>query len=326
MTDKTELDELFDQELEEHAELFAEIVNDENEELLSDEELDKLVYEDGASTEGIVLFIQGLKDFYVLSPEEERELAKRKSEGDKEAREKLINHNLRLVISVAKKYRYPGMEFMDLIQEGVIGLMTAIDKFDYTMGFKLSSYATLSIKRRIWRISMHNGDPAAIPEYIKALTYKMHLIEKDYVDAHNGKMPSYEYLAREMGVTVDKIKLIKKTTRTPVSLDAEVYEDDRDSVSLKDTLVSEKLTPEEEIIKQELCKVMRECVDDIKKERVRRVIIERFGLDGNPPKTLQEIGDEMHVTRERIRQYELQGLNILRKPRMMKKYGHFIET
>ena len=281
--------------------------------------------EDNIRLDSLSIFLSDLEEYGVLTAEEEKDLALRKSAGDMEARQLLINHNIRLVIHIAKKYANMGLDFEDVVQQGIIGLMKAVDGFDYRYGFKLSTYATPAIKREILRMTRQPNIFYRIPEYCVDLIYKKNVVIEDYRLKY-GENPSDEYIANTLHISLERLYDIEMSEMDVFSLDMEIYARDGDPITLQDTLVSKDPSSEDIAESNELQQIMQECVMSIKHEKARRVIIERFGLDGNDPKTLQEIADEMHVTRERIRQLESKGLALLRRPKMQEKFKDFLKN
>lgn len=281
--------------------------------------------EDNIRLDSLSIFLSDLEEYGVLTAEEEKDLALRKSAGDMEARQLLINHNIRLVIHIAKKYANMGLDFEDVVQQGIIGLMKAVDGFDYRYGFKLSTYATPAIKREILRMTRQPNIFYRIPEYCVDLIYKKNVVIEDYRLKY-GENPSDEYIANTLHISLERLYDIEMSEMDVFSLDMEIYARDGDPITLQDTLVSKDPSSEDIAESNELQQIMQECVMSIKHEKARRVIIERFGLDGNDPKTLQEIADEMHVTRERIRQLESKGLALLRRPKMQEKFKDFLKS
>lgn len=289
---------------------------DDNIEVFEDEENIRL--------DSLSIFLSDMEGYGVLTAEEEKNLALRKSEGDMEARQLLINHNIRLVIHIAKKYANMGLDFEDVVQQGIIGLMKAVDGFDYRYGFKLSTYATPAIKREILRMTRQPNIFYRVPEYCVDLIYKKKVVIGDYRLKY-GENPTDEYVADALQISLEKLYDIEISEMNVLSLDMEIYARDGDPITLQDTLESKNPSSEDIVESNELKRIMQECVMSIKNERVRKVVIERFGLDGNDPKTLQEIADEMHVSRERIRQLESKGLAFLRNPNMQKKFKQFLK-
>ena len=289
----------------------------------ADDEIDFLDIEDTVCLDSISMLISNLDQYDVLTAAEEKALAIKMSEGDMEARQSLINHNIRLVIHIAKQYMNMGYDLEDLIQQGTIGLMKAVDRFDYRYGFKLSTYAAPSIKRAILRMTRQPNQSFAIPEYCVDLIYKRNVLKDEYKRQH-GTEPDDAYIAKMLGTSVERLHDIEMSEQDVLSLDWEMYYGEGDSFTLKDSIISDDPSPEDLCVMTELKRVMQESVLSIKHEKARRVIIERYGLDGNEPKTLQEIADEMHVTKERIRQLENKGLAALRTPKNERKLKDFL--
>lgn len=289
----------------------------------ADDEIEFLDIENSRNLDAMSMLLSDLDQYDVLTAAEEKALAIKKAEGDMEARQALIKHNIRLVVHIAKQYMNMGYDIEDLVQQGTIGLMNAVDKFDYRYGFKLSTYAILAIKRSILRMTRQPNRSFAIPEYCVDLIYKRNILKDEYKRQH-GTEPDNEYIAEMLGTSVERLNDIEMSERDTLSLDWEMYYDEGDPFALKDSLVSDDPSPEDLCITAELKQIMQECVLSIKHEKARRVIIERFGLDGNEPKSLQAVADEMHVTKERIRQLENKGLAALRTPRIERKLKDFL--
>ncbi len=287
-----------------------------------EDELEAFVPED-ICLDSISMLISDIKNYDVLTSEEEKALAIKMSEGDREARQLLINHNIKLVIYIAKNYANVGLDFEDVVQQGIIGLMNAVDNFDYRYGFKLSTYAVPSIKRQILKMTRQPNNFYTIPENSLNFIYKKKLIKEEYKLKH-GVDPDEEYIAKALQISVQRLRAIEVSEMQVFSLDMEMYNRDGDPITLKDTLKSKDPSPEDEYASKELKQIMQDCVLSIQNEKIKRVIIERFGLDGNDPKTLQEIADEMNLSRERIRQLEEKGLRYLRRPRMQEKFKDFL--
>ncbi|MCC8106207.1 MAG: sigma-70 family RNA polymerase sigma factor [Clostridiales bacterium] len=267
---------------------------------------------EGVSTEDPVrMYLKEIGSFALLSPDEEIELAKKISDGDNEAREKLINANLRLVVSIAKKFTNHGLAFLDLIQEGNIGLMKAVEKYDYTMGYKFSTYATWWIRQAITRSIADNGRTIRVPVHMHEQINRV-LRAKKSLSVDLGHAPSSAELAHELNMSVPRVEQILATASETLSLDTPVGEED--GTELGDFVEDQRsLSPEESavytMLQQEMSKVL-----DTLPERERNVICLRFGFVDGKIWTLEEIGEQYHVTRERIRQIEAKALRKLRLP------------
>ncbi len=255
----------------------------------------------------------------LLDPETEIDLAKRIEQGDREARKQMIRANLRLVVSIAKKYigRSPKLSFLDLIQEGNLGLFRAVDKFDWRRGYKFSTYATWWIRQSINR---------ALADQSRTVRIPVHMVEKisKYTKARKelfqslGREPSAEEIAAEMGIEVEKVRHIIKIYQTATSLEAPVGDED-DSSTLADFIEDEKTVSPSVAAGR---KLLKERLDDILVDldpREREILAMRFGLEDGITHTLEEVGQKFGVTRERIRQIQAKALEKIRKHRQLKK-------
>ncbi len=267
------------------------------------------------------MYLKEIGKISLLSPEEELSLAKRMAEGDKEAQQKMAEANLRLVVSIAKRYVGRGMQLLDLIQEGNLGLIKAVEKFDYTKGYKFSTYATWWIRQAITR---------AIADQARTIRIPVHMVEtinKVIRTAHSmvqslGRDPSAEEIAKEMDLPVEKVEEILKIAQEPVSLETPIGEEE-DS-HLGDFIKDEGSHEPAEAASYNL---LREQLVDVLKTltpREETVLRMRFGLEDGHPRTLEEVGKEFNVTRERIRQIESKALRKLRHPSRSKKLKDFL--
>ncbi len=315
-----------------------EVVGDKEELLLEkddiDDEIDKEdleevdIKEDLSVPKGINvddpvrMYLKEIGKIPLLNGDEEIELAKRMQEGDEEAKKQLAEANLRLVVSIAKRYVGRGMLFLDLIQEGNLGLMKAVEKFDYKKGFKFSTYATWWIRQAITRAIADQARTIRIPVHMVETINKLVRVQRQLVQ-ELGRDPSPEEIGKEMGMEVEKVREIMKIAQEPVSLETPIGEEE-DS-HLGDFIPDDEvLAPAEAatftMLREQLIDVL-----DTLTPREQKVLRLRFGLDDGRARTLEEVGKEFEVTRERIRQIEAKALRKLRHPSRSKKLKDFLE-
>ena len=293
-------------------------IEDEEENLvLTDEEITK----DININDPVRMYLKEIGRISLLSPEEETELSVRIASGDEFAKNILAESNLRLVVSIAKRYVGRGLLFLDLIQEGNIGLMKAVEKFDYGKGYKFSTYATWWIRQAITRALADQARTIRVPVHMVETINKMARVQRQMTLELN-REPSEEELAEKMGITVEKVREVMKISQDPVSLDTPIGEED-DS-HLGDFIKDERsMSPEEyatnEILKEEIKNVLLTL-----QEREQEVLELRFGLVDGTSHTLEEVGKKFNVTRERIRQIEAKALRKLRHPSRAKKLKDFL--
>ena len=266
--------------------------------------------------DSVKMYLKEIGKIELLNAEQERDIAQRMADGDEEAKEMLINSNLRLVVSIAKKYMNRGLSLLDLIQEGNIGLIKAVDKFDYTKGFKFSTYATWWIRQAITRAIADQARTIRIPVHMVETINKLTRVQRQLVQ-DLGREPTTEELAKEMGMEPSKIREIQKISQDPISIDKPVGEEE-DS-HLVDFISNDELAaPEEEVarilLKEDLIKALNSLT-----ERERKVIELRFGLKDGIPMTLEQVGKKLGVTRERIRQIEAKAIRKLSRASSSKK-------
>ena len=282
---------------------------------------------DDTSFEGINLddpvrmYLREIGRIPLLSYEEETELAKKVLKGDEEAKQKLAEANLRLVVSIAKKYVGRGMLFLDLIQEGNMGLIKAVEKFDYTKGFKFSTYATWWIRQAITRAIADQARTIRIPVHMvetinKLIRTSRHLLQQ------MGREPTPEELAKELDMSVEKVQEIQKIAQDPVSLETPIGEED-DS-HLGDFIQDDDSPAPQDVAAYTLLREQLEEVMGTLTPREAKVLRLRFGLDDGKARTLEEVGKEFDVTRERIRQIEAKALRKLRHPSRSKKLKDYM--
>lgn len=311
-----------DMSLEEDLLLDKEILDfDENEE---EEEIDlnSIDLLEGIGTEDPVrMYLKEIGTVPLLTADEEMELAKRKAEGDVAAKDRLIEANLRLVVSIAKRYTGRGMSFLDLVQEGNLGLIKGVEKFDYTKGYKLSTYATWWIRQSVTRALADQARTIRVPVHMVETINKMSKMQRK-LTLELGYEPSVKELAEALEMSEDKVMEIMQIAREPASLETPIGEED-DS-NLGDFVADNKeITPEGNVESV----MLKEHIDDLLKdlkERERQVIVLRFGLEDGHPRTLEEVGKAFNVTRERIRQIEAKALRKLRNPVRSKRIRDFL--
>ena len=268
------------------------------------------------------MYLKEIGKVALLTADEETELAKRMEQGDEEAKKKLAEANLRLVVSIAKRYVGRGMLFLDLIQEGNMGLIKAVEKFDYSKGYKFSTYATWWIRQAITRAIADQARTIRIPVHMVETINKLTRVSRQLLQ-ELGREPSPEEIAEEMGISVDRVREIQKISQEPVSLETPIGEEE-DS-HLGDFLPDEDIPAPADaasatILHEQLGEVLNTLTD-----REQKVLRLRFGLDDGRARTLEEVGKEFNVTRERIRQIEAKALRKLRHPSRSKKLKEFLE-
>lgn len=289
------------------SELAYEEIAKEEESLAREEEAGE-----GAAPEAetLQMWMRRTKSTRLLSAEEEIDLAKRVAQGDQHAKDILTEANLRLVVSIARRYSVPGIALADLIQEGNIGLIRAVEKFDPTRGFRFSTYATWWIRRAIARAVINQGRTIRIPVYVAEMIHKV-VKTSGLLRQQLAREPTVEEVSREMDMTPDRVNEIMRIALEPLSLETPVG--DKDSAQLSDFIQAQTgMTPADVAVnlirREQLEQVLARLTD-----RERDVVRMRFGLDDGAPRTLEEVGQHFHVTRERVRQIELRALKKLRR-------------
>jgi RNA polymerase primary sigma factor len=322
--DNDTLDELYNFFMSENIEIVSDI---EDASMAVDGEEDIVLIEDISLPKDIKIndpvrmYLKEIGRINLLTPEEEFELARRVENGDMEARNILAESNLRLVVSIAKRYVGRGMLFLDLIQEGNIGLMKAVEKFDPVKGYKFSTYATWWIRQAITRAIADQARTIRVPVHMVETINRLARIQRQLTQELN-REPSEDELAKKMGLSIEKIREIYKISQDPVSLETPIGEEE-DS-HLGDFIKDERtMSPEEyatiEMLKEELSEVLLTLT-----EREEQVLRLRFGLDDGHCRTLEEVGQIFNVTRERIRQIEAKALRKLRHPSRSRKLKDFL--
>ena len=336
--DKNQMDDIYDMLMSKGIEIISETEPDDFDIILDEEDLtenpDAIIEEANeidleanmpkgvAVDDPVRMYLKEIGKVPLLTADEEIELAKRMEKGDEEAKKRLCEANLRLVVSIAKRYVGRGMLFLDLIQEGNLGLIKAVDKFDYTKGYKFSTYATWWIRQAITRSIADQARTIRIPVHMVETINKLIRVSRQLLQTY-GREPTPEEIAQEMGLSVDKVREIQKIAQEPVSLETPIGEEE-DS-HLGDFIPDEDVPAPAEaaafsMLKEQLVEVL-----DTLTEREQKVLKLRFGLEDGRARTLEEVGKEFEVTRERIRQIEAKALRKLRHPSRSKKLKDYLE-
>ena len=285
-------------------------------------DLDSVDLLEGVGTDDPVrMYLKEIGTVPLLSGDEELELAKRKSLGDEAAKKRLIEANLRLVVSIAKRYTGRGMSFLDLVQEGNLGLIKGVEKFDFEKGYKLSTYATWWIRQSVTRALADQARTIRVPVHMVETINKMSKMQRK-LTLELGYEPSIQELAKALDMSEEKVMEIMQIAREPASLETPIGEEDDSNLGdfVADTNV---LTPEQNVESVMLREHIDTLLEDLK-EREREVIKLRFGLEDGHPRTLEEVGKAFNVTRERIRQIEAKALRKLRNPVRSKRIKDFL--
>ena len=337
--DKNQMDDLYEVLMSKGIEIVSETEPDDFDEIMLREEAeaddeDLIVDEAGeidlestipksiAVDDPVRMYLKEIGKVPLLTADEEIELAKRMEHGDEEAKKRLCEANLRLVVSIAKRYVGRGMLFLDLIQEGNLGLIKAVDKFDYTKGSKFSTYATWWIRQAITRSIADQARTIRIPVHMVETINKLIRVSRQLLQTY-GREPTPEEIGVEMGISVEKVREIQKIAQEPVSLETPIGEEE-DS-HLGDFIPDEDVPAPAEaaafsMLKEQLVEVL-----DTLTDREQKVLKLRFGLEDGRARTLEEVGKEFDVTRERIRQIEAKALRKLRHPSRSKKLKDYLE-
>lgn len=301
--------------------LFLEEEMEEEEEVTADP-MDLSVPDGISLADPIRMYLKEIGKIPLLSTEEEIELAKRMEKGDEEARKKLAEANLRLVVSIAKRYAGRGMQFLDLIQEGNLGLIKAVEKFDYRKGYKFSTYATWWIRQAITRAIADQARTIRIPVHMVETINRLIRTSRQMVQ-ELGREPTPEELAKKLDMPVERVWEIKKISQDPVSLETPIGEEEDSHLGdfIQDDNV---MVPADQATFTLLHEQLMESLETLT-EREQQVLRLRFGLDDGRPRTLEEVGRVFHVTRERIRQIEAKALRKLRHPSRSKKLKDYLD-
>lgn len=294
--------------------------------VVNEYEKDKEFYDDIlkeiSMDDPVKMYLKDIGKVPLLRPEEETEFAKKMMDGDEGAKRILSEANLRLVVSIAKRYMGRGMQFLDLIQEGNLGLMKAVEKFDYQKGFKFSTYATWWIRQAITRAIADQARTIRIPVHMVETINKLVRASRKLLQ-EKGREPTPEEIAKEMGITEEKVREIQKIAQDPVSLETPIGEED-DS-HLYDFIEDEKSTAPTDAVSHNMLREQLLGVLDSLTPREEKVLRLRYGLDDGRTRTLEEVGKEFNVTRERIRQIEAKALRKLRHPSRSKRLRDYLD-
>ena len=294
--------------------------------IVDEDQRDRELFEQALSDIGlddpVKMYLKDIGRVPLLSADEEVDLAKRMQENDEAAKKRLSEANLRLVVSIAKRYVGRGMLFLDLIQEGNLGLMKAVEKFDYQKGFKFSTYATWWIRQSITRAIADQARTIRIPVHMVETINKLTRVQRVLLQ-ELGREPTPAEIAEQLGVTEERVREIQKIAQDPVSLETPIGEEE-DS-HLGDFIEDEKTTTPSDSVAFTMLKEQLLGVLDTLTPREEKVLRLRYGIDDGKPRTLEEVGREFNVTRERIRQIEAKALRKLRHPSRSKRLKDFLE-
>ncbi|NLX90703.1 MAG: RNA polymerase sigma factor RpoD [Firmicutes bacterium] len=289
---------------------------------VQEEDIDAFIPEGVSINDPVRMYLKEIGKIPLLTPEEEIDLAKRMEDGNEEAKRRLAEANLRLVVSIAKKYVGRGMLFLDLIQEGNLGLIKAVEKFNYRKGFKFSTYATWWIRQAITRAIADQARTIRIPVHMVETINKLIRVSRQLVQ-ELGREPTPEEIALEMDISVERVREILKIAQEPVSLETPIGEED-DS-HLGDFIEDHEVLAPADAAAFELLREQLEDVLDTLTPREQKVLRLRFGLDDGRTRTLEEVGQVFGVTRERIRQIEAKALRKLRHPMRSKRLKDYLD-
>ena len=285
-------------------------------------DVNKTVPNTVSTDDPVRMYLKEIGKVPLLTGDEEKALAIRIENGDEYAKKKLCESNLRLVVSIAKRYLNRGLSFLDLIQEGNIGLMKAVEKFDYRKGYKFSTYATWWIRQAVTRAIADQARTIRIPVHMVETINKLIRTSRQLLQEY-GREPTSEEIAKEMGISVEKVREIRKISQDPVSLETPIGEEE-DS-HLGDFIPDGDAEAPVEAAAYSMLKEQLMDVLDTLSEREKKVLILRFGLEDEKPRTLEEVGKEFNVTRERIRQIEAKALRKLKQPGRSRQLKEYLE-
>jgi len=260
------------------------------------------------TSDPLKLYVRQIGDGRLLTPTEERELARRKDLGDEAAKRRLIECNLRLVMSITRNYTKAGVPLLDLIQEGNMGLIRAVEKFDYRLGFKLSTYATWWIRQAVTRALADQGRTIRLPVHVAEQVRRAQRSRRQLAQKLN-RDPSVEQIAADAGFTPERVRELFELVEDPVSLETPVGDGESSVADMIEDVTSE--SPDTATNDQARSAELARALDRLN-PRMRHVVVRRFGLDGQPPQTLEEVGTDLGITRERVRQLETRALRELR--------------
>ena len=297
-------------------------IEQEGEQFGSNENMERILEQEGLVDDPVRLYLKEIGRVPLLTPERERELAQRMAEGDTAAKNELVEANLRLVVSIAKRYVGRGMFFLDLIQEGNLGLMKAVEKFDYTKGYKFSTYATWWIRQAITRAIADQARTIRIPVHMVETIHKVSRYSRQMLQ-ELGREATAEEIGEKMGMTAEKVREIMKIAQDPVSLETPIGEEE-DS-HLGDFIQDEDTPAPADAASQTILREVIERELHTLTPREERVIKLRFGLYDGRTRTLEEVGKEFDITRERIRQIEAKALRKLRHPSRARHLKGFLD-
>ena len=287
-------------------------------------DIEKLLADEGVAVDDPVrMYLKDIGRIPLHNQEREQQLSELIAQGDEKAKNELVEANLRLVVSIAKRYVGKGFFFLDLIQEGNLGLMKAVDKFDYTKGYKFSTYATWWIRQSITRAIADQARTIRIPVHMVETIHKVSRTSRQLLQ-ELGREPTIEEISAELGMNPDKVRDIIKTAQEPVSLETPVGEEE--DTHLSDFIPDDSSPTPSEAVSFQLLKEQLDKVLHTLSPREEMVIKLRFGFDDGRPRTLEEVGKEFKVTRERIRQIEAKALRKLRHPSRSRKLKDYLES